>query len=398
MLEYQVRSSVANLEEYEVETIDAKIVVNANESNYPLPVEVQEAITEATKDFAFNRYPPMKAENLCAAIARELQVDPASVKIGNGSSELLQQVCYAFGGPGRKIMVPYPSFSMYIEYAELADSIPVKYPLTEEGYVDPDLVIEMCRKELPALLIVCNPNNPTGNYNSLAAMEKIIANVKCPVVMDEAYMEFADGKEVPPNDLRPLNKMWLVAGSTLGLLPKYNNLMVFKTFSKAYGMAGLRCGYAVGSLAVIRQLGKALLPYHVNAFTLMAAKAVYEHKELYKERLKEIKAQRELLRSNFERLGFRVYPSATNFIMVRPEGETAQKLAALYYRDNDRNLEVQAAAGTVVFRYYLKNSILLRDFTKHPVLQGALRITVGMPEENKEILSKLNELCLEAGI
>jgi histidinol-phosphate/aromatic aminotransferase/cobyric acid decarboxylase-like protein len=78
-------------------------------------------------------------------------------------------------------------------------------------------------------------------------MEKIIANVECPVIMDEAYMEFADGKEVPPTDMRPLNKLWLVAGSTLSLVGKYSNLMVFRTFSKAYGLAGLRCGYAVGA-------------------------------------------------------------------------------------------------------------------------------------------------------
>ena len=138
-------------------------------------------------------------------------------------------------------------------------------PLTSEGFVDADAVIAFCAKEQPSLLIVCNPNNPTGNYNSLAAMEKIIANVACPVIMDEAYMEFADGKELPPNDMRPLNKIWLVAGSTLSLLGKYSNFMVFRTFSKAYGLAGMRCGYAVGALGLVRQLGKALLPYHVNA-------------------------------------------------------------------------------------------------------------------------------------
>ena len=94
-------------------------------------------------------------------------------------------------------------------------------------------------------------------------------------------MGVADGKERPPNDRRPLHKIWLVAGSTLSLLGKYSNFMVFRTFSKAYGLAGMRCGYAVGALGLVRQLGKALLPYHVNAYTLMVAKTIYENKALY---------------------------------------------------------------------------------------------------------------------
>jgi histidinol-phosphate aminotransferase len=104
-------------------------------------------------------------------------------------------------------------------------------------------------------------------------MEQIIANVDCPVIMDEAYMEFAKGSGVDPQDLRPLNKLKQVAGSTLALTGKYSNFMVFRTFSKAYGLAGMRCGYAVGSAVLMRVLGKTLLPYHVNGYSLMAAAA-----------------------------------------------------------------------------------------------------------------------------
>ena len=265
MSSFTVRQSIEAMEEYAVESVAADIIVNANESNYPLPQEIAEKITQRTARFPFNRYPPIKSENLCEVIAKELDVDIDCVKIGNGSSELLEKACYVFGGPGKKIAVPWPSFSMYGEYAALSDSEEVRYPLTAEGFVDADSVISFCKEQQPSLLIVCNPNNPTGNYNSLAAMEKILANVDCPVIMDEAYMEFADGKELAPNDLRPMHKLWLVAGSTLSLVGRYSNLMVFRTFSKAYGLAGLRCGYAVGALGLVRQLGKALLPYHVNA-------------------------------------------------------------------------------------------------------------------------------------
>lgn len=396
MSEFAVRKSIEAMEEYAVESVAADIIVNANESNYPLPAEIAEKVAARTASFPFNRYPPIKAENLCEAIAKELDVDIDCVKIGNGSSELLEKACYVFGGPGKKIAVPWPSFSMYGEYAALSDSEEVRYPLTPEGFVDADTVISFCAQHRPALLIVCNPNNPTGNYNSLAEMEKIIANVECPVIMDEAYMEFADGKELAPNDMRPLNKLWLVAGSTLSLLGKYSNLMVFRTFSKAYGLAGLRCGYAVGSIGLVRQLGKALLPYHVNAFTLMVAKTLYENKELFKERIKTIRTERDKMAAYFTKLGFHVWPTATNFVTFRAEGELMENLAKLYAAKYDEKLPAQAASGKLIFKYLLENSILVRDFTSHPILQGCLRISVGLPEENKEILTKITQLCTEA--
>lgn len=395
MSSFTVRQSIEAMEEYAVESVAADIIVNANESNYPLPQEIAEKITQRTARFPFNRYPPIKSENLCEVIAKELDVDIVCVKIGNGSSELLEKACYVFGGPGKKIAVPWPSFSMYGEYAALSDSAEVRYPLTAEGFVDADSVIAFCKEQQPSLLIVCNPNNPTGNYNSLAAMEKILANVDCPVIMDEAYMEFADGKELAPNDLRPMHKLWLVAGSTLSLVGRYSNLMVFRTFSKAYGLAGLRCGYAVGALGLVRQLGKALLPYHVNAFTLMAAKTVYENKELYKERIKTIREERDKFADCLNALGFKVWPTATNFVTFRAEGELMQQFAKAYAAKFSERLSEQAAGGKLIFKYLLANSILVRDFSTHPVLQGCLRITIGLPEENKQIIAKITELCAE---
>ena len=397
MADFSVRKSIERMEEYSVETVAADIIVNANESNYPMPEEIAKSIAARTARFPFNRYPPMKSENLAQVIADELEVDMDCVKIGNGSSELLEKACYVFGGPGKKIAVPWPSFSMYGEYADLSDSEAVRYPLTEDGYVDADSVIAFCKEQQPALLIVCNPNNPTGNYNPLVVMEKIIANVDCPVIMDEAYMEFADGKDVPPNDMRPLNKLWLVAGSTLSLLGKYSNFMVFRTFSKAYGLAGMRCGYAVGALGLVRQLGKAILPYSVNAFTLMVAKTLYENKLFYKQQVKTIREERDKMAVYMANLGFRVWPTATNFVMLRAEGALMEQLTAAYAAKYGDDLPKQAASGKLIFKYYLENSILVRDFTSHPVLTGALRITVGTPEENKQILSKLTELVVATG-
>ena len=387
MTVYQARNGLEALEEYEVEHVPGDIIVNANESNWGLPAEVQSKLAEAVREFAFNRYPPIKAETLCGLIASDLGVAAGNVQIGNGSSELLQMACYAFGGSGRKIAFPYPSFSMYGVYAQLADSSAAPYNLTEDSYIDPEQVIAFCKREQPALLIVCNPNNPTGNYNSLAQMEKILANVDCPVIMDEAYMEFAEGEEA------------VFKGSTLSLLNKYQNFLCMRTFSKAYGLAAMRVGYVVGDRGLMSILGKVLLPYHVNAFSLVAAQIVYEQKALYNARTALVISEREKMRAGLTELGFKIWDSATNFLLFRAEGELAEKLSA--YAESDasqaKKLSKEGLAGATVYRYLLANKILARDFTRHPVLTGCIRLTIGTAKENAIILRTIKELCEKAG-
>ncbi|MBQ9698555.1 MAG: histidinol-phosphate aminotransferase family protein [Acidaminococcaceae bacterium] len=396
MSEFAVRSSLAGLEEYEVETIEADIVINANESNYPVPAPIQAEIEERTKKFTFNRYPPMKCETLSALIAGTLGVDIDKVRVGNGSSELLQMACYAFGGQGRKIAVPYPSFSMYGVYAQMSDSEVLRYPLNVEGFLDADAVIAFCAEHKPDLLIINNPNNPTGNYNPLPVIEKIIANVSCPIIVDEAYMEFARGEGVDPRDLRPLSQLKLVAGSALALLNKYNHFLVYRTFSKAYSLAGMRVGYSVGSITLSRILGKTLLPYHVNAYSLMAAEVCYRHKDAFREQIEEICSQRELMIAELQELGMKVWPTETNFICYCPDGKLQNMLADAYDRKYGVSNYTQATkAGKMIFKSMLAEKILLRDFTEHPVLQGCIRQTIGVPEENGIVMNRIKSLCRE---
>ena len=396
MSDIAIRSSLAGLEEYEVETIEAKIVVNANESNYPVPAVVQAELEEKTKGFAFNRYPPIKCETLAALIADTLGVDIDKVRIGNGSSELLQMACYAFGGSGRKIAVPYPSFSMYGVYAQMSDSEVLRYPLNVEGFLDPEAVIDFCKENQPNLLILNNPNNPTGNYNPLPVIEQIISKVDCPIIVDEAYMEFVRGEGVDPRDLRPLSQLKLVAGSALALLNKYNNFLVYKTFSKAYSLAGMRVGYSVGSIALSRVLGKTLLPYHVNAYSLMAAGACYKNRDAFREQIEEIRSQRELMIAELKELGMKVWPTETNFICYSPEGKLQELLAKAYdEKFGYSNFSQATKAGKMIFKGMLAEKILLRDFSEHPVLQGCIRQTVGLPEENAVVMNRIKNLCRE---
>ncbi len=383
MLEVKVRQGLDKIEEYKVELApDADIVVNANESNWNLPKDVLLQVQYETQEFLFNRYPPMGSGNLGQVLASSLKVDPEKIIIGNGSSELLEKACFAFGGPGSKIAFPYPSFSMYGVYVQMSDSIGAPYALTEEGYINPEQVIAFCKREKPSLLIICNPNNPTGNFNSLENMEKILAGVSCPVIMDEAYMEFAmeaDSEE----------KI-----STLKLLDKYNNFLCLRTFSKAYGLAGLRVGYGVGSTELSRIIQKVLMPYHVNGYSLMVAQIAYENKFFFSERVQLIRRERNKMQSKLLGLGFKVFDSATNFLLFMPKAELALKLAGYAeakgygFAGNNEN-----KAGNFIFQELLQRKILVRNFAENPYLPGGLRLTMGTEEENIKIFEALSKIC-----
>ena len=381
MSNIKARDTLARIEDYQVETVpDADIIVNANETNWDMTPEMRLELNSRLAEHLFNRYPSMHGEDLCAAIAGELGFDPELVAIGNGSSELLEKACYAFGGPGRKIACPTPSFSMYQTYAILADSEPVLFPLTADGFVDPDGVIAFAKEQKPSLLVICNPNNPTGNYNSREGMEKIIRNVDCPVIMDEAYLEFA----VEEGDPRKL--------STMDLVNEVDNLLVLRTFSKAYGLANLRIGYGIGSAAVMKVLKKVLLPYTVNGFSIMAAELLFSKPDVLKERVDMVVSGRRYLREHLEAMGFRVLPSATNFLLALPAGKVLDKLADGAGARDLPSAEKAKAAGSYLFHELLKKRVLIRDFSQNSRLPGGLRISVGTAEENPRIIGAIKEI------
>ena len=269
---------------------------------------------------------------------------------------------------------------MYQTYAILADSEPVLFPLTADGFVDPDGVIAFAKEQKPALLVICNPNNPTGNYNSREGMEKIIRNVDCPVIMDEAYLEFA----VEEGDPRKL--------STMDLVKEVDNLLVLRTFSKAYGLANLRIGYGIGSAAVMKVLKKVLLPYTVNGFSIMAAELLFSKPDVLKERVDMVVSGRRYLREHLEAMGFRVLPSATNFLLALPAGKVLDKLADGAGARDLPSAEKAKAAGSYLFHELLKKRVLIRDFSQNNRLPGGLRISVGTAEENPKIIGAIKEI------
>jgi histidinol-phosphate aminotransferase len=349
---WQVRDGLETLKAYTIEEGDWAIKLDANESAVNLPVAVQQKLMERLAKLPFNRYPEITQLSLRQKIAASLGLEAENVAIGNGSSQLLESLCYVFGGTGRKIVYPTPSFSMYQIYCKLADSVPVPVELEADFSLLPEKVLAAARNEQANLIILCTPNNPTGSVTPLKAVEEVVAGANCPVIVDEAYWDFS-------------------GVTAVGLLAKYPNLIVARTFSKAYGLASARVGYVLASKEIVNSLSKVLLPFNINLLSLVAAETVFDAREEFAPLIARTVAQRERLAVELSKIeGITVYPSKTNFLLIKT-GQSDVITSSL------------AARG-----------ICIRNFSKSHGLEGCLRITVGTAAENDVLLTAVRESVL----
>ncbi len=346
------RSGLETLPSYGIEETAWKIKLDANERTDGLPPAVAQRISERFAALPFNRYPEITACTLRTRLAGQLGCAAEQIQVGNGSSELLAAICQVFGGPGRKMIYPEPSFSMYPVYIQLADSQPVPFRLTADYWLDLTAFIEQARQA--DLAIICNPNNPTGNVLPPASIAILARELTCPLVVDEAYFEFYQI-------------------SAADLLQETDNLIIVRTFSKAYGLAAARAGYLAASAAVSAAIGKVLLPYHLNALSLTAATTVLEYQDEFLPGIDRIIRERRRLAARLAELpGLTVYPSETNFLLIKME-QAVQAAARL------------AAAG-----------IGIRDFSRSPGLTDCLRISIGSPAENDAVFHVLETICRDS--
>lgn len=342
------RPGLEQLKPYSVDESAFAVKLDANERCANLPPSVRADVVARLASMEFHRYPDMSMSALRTKIAAAMNVSPESVLLGNGSSELLAAMCYAFGGAGRSIVYPTPSFSMYSIYAKLADSNPVPVPLEAGFSLSVEKVITAAKSSQAKLVILCNPNNPTGNSMPSEDIEAVLAAVDCPVVVDEAYYEF-------------------YGHSSVAMLAKYPNLIIARTFSKAYGLAAARVGYLLAAPALTTVIGKVLLPYHVNALSLATAEIIFDRRKAFEPEIDNTVRERKRLADSLELIdGIQVFPSQTNFLLIK-------------------STQAKALAEQLA-----RNSIGIRDFGNAPGLEGCMRITVGTAEENNLLLKAIS--------
>lgn len=344
---FDYRPGLDRLKTYSVEEKEWDIKLDANESPNNLPPLVRERVMNQLEYLAFNRYPDMGMRELRAQIAENFNTNVQNVQIGNGSSEIIMALCQICGGPGRSIVFPVPSFSMYAIYAQLSESQPVPVQLNEDFSVSRDKVLAAAETSDAKLIILCNPNNPTGNVMPHEDIEYIVSKAKCPVLVDEAYVEF-------------------YGESAVDLLAQYDNVVIARTFSKAYGLAAARVGYVLASTEIISMLGRVLMPYHINALSLATAEILYQMRDEFMPGLEQIVEERNRLAASLEGLaGIKVYPSETNFILIKTE------------------------KGKELGAYLSEKNIGVRDFSAAPGLINCIRLTVGTPLENDDLFKNI---------
>ena len=346
---YNYRKGLAEMPSYDVVERPWNIKVNANECGMNLPPLVEDRVMARMSHIAFNRYPNEELEDLMEAIAKNYGMSKENVLLGNGSSEIIEKIFHCFGGKNHKIVFPQPSFSMYHIYAKAAEAEGVPFDLNDDYSLNVKTFVKTVNDNNASLAVVCNPNNPTGNYIPVSDIEYIAQHIECPFLVDEAYIEFH-------------------GGTSVGLMEKYPHLMIARTFSKAYGLASCRCGYLLAQKDLAEMIGKAFMPYHMNTLTLVTADTVFQMRDEYVPRIQQMIAERKRMEELYASLeGFTVYPSSTNFIFVK----------------YDKAVELNERLVSL--------SMGIRSFGKAPRLENCLRISMGTRMENDEIFKAVKE-------
>jgi histidinol-phosphate aminotransferase len=338
-------------EGYHSVQVEVEVRLNTNESPYPPPREWLEALLSQARDIAYNRYPDRSARALRETLAGLHGVGPEQVFAANGSNEVLQSLCLAYGGSGRKAAMWEPTYALHSHIAHLTGTGVAQGQRRPDFTLDLDACRALMEKERPSLVFLCSPNNPTGLAEDAATVRAVLEGSPGLVVVDEAYGQFAG---------------W----SALDLVGPDVPLVVVRTYSKTWSMAGLRLGYLIGPPKVVQALERVVLPYHLDAFKQVAGRLALEFSEQMEDRVVSIVAERERLVSELARMPVKVWPSQANFVLWRPEHNDAK----------------------AVWQGLLGRSVLVRDTSSWPGLEGCLRTTVGTSEQNDRFLSALAEV------
>lgn len=347
-----IPEKIARLDEYIPVENDAKIKLDANENPYPMPRSLRERLAELAMTLGFNRYPDPYARELTRKFAEVYGVLTERVVAGCGSDEVLHLLCQTLIFEGAGTVTSLPDFSMYAFYAYLAGGRQIKASRGADGRIDFAELKRTADAGECRCVMFSNPCNPTGAVASRDEVLDFVRSVSCPVVVDEAYGEFCTADF-----------------SVLDMAGELPNLIVLKTLSKAFGLAGLRVGFAVSHADIVRAVQKVKSPYNLNSFSQAAGVAVLEHApEIFAQAKKIGEDTRDIFRSLSEIAeygGFEPIEPGANFILLR-------------FRDPSRAESIHA-------------ELLRRDISVR-LMGSALRITCGTDEENRLLIKEFFDI------
>jgi histidinol-phosphate aminotransferase len=344
-----IKPEVRRLSAYTLKHVKADVKLDQNENPYELPQELKEEVVRRVLARPWGRYPEFVPASTTKAVSTYTGWREDGILIGNGSNELIQAGLSVILGPGRKAVIPQPTFTLYKLLSSVFQSNLVTVPLNAADFsFDVDGLVNASRDAV--ITVICSPNNPTGNVIDNDSLKRILDATSGLVFVDEAYNEFS-------------------GQSALGLLASYPNLVLLRTFSKAMSMAGLRFGYMLAHPEVAKEIHKGKLPYNVNVFTLAAAEAVMERPDIMKDAIQTLVSERRRLIAEVrQRPAAEAFDSHANFFLLRTPHNARDLFEALY------------AQG-----------VLVRDVSSYPMLDRVLRVSAGKPEENNRFLQAFDQ-------
>jgi histidinol-phosphate aminotransferase len=343
-----IKPEVRGLTAYTLKHFDADVKLDQNENPYELPSDLKQEVVDRVLRRSWGRYPEFVPSVMINTLATYTGWANDGILVGNGSNELIQASLSVTLGPGRRLAVPQPTFTLYKLMATTlqADVNPIFFD-AENFTFDVDKLLEASRTA--DVVVVCSPNNPTGNILEHDALVALLKNAKGLVLVDEAYHEFSGQSALP-------------------LLYDHRNLVVLRTFSKAMAMAGLRFGYMMAHPEIAREVYKSKLPYNVNIFTLTAAEIVIERRPVLDRGISALIRERDRVFAELQkRPAVRAFPSRANFILMKTAKPAREVFDALY-----------------------SQGVLVRDVSAYPLLDRCLRVSIGTPEENDRFLAALD--------
>ena len=348
-----VRDDLVELEPYGAPQLDVPVRLNTNETAQPPPASFDAALRRAVSGLRLNRYPDRRALALRSALADLFGLTADRVWACNGSNEVLLQLFLAYGGPGRRLLLFRPGYSAHPLIGRVAATTCVEHDLPEDLVLTEEVAAAAVDQHDPDLTVVAHPNNPTGIPVDVGVLRTLHDRSRGLLVVDEAYVEFG-------------------GASAVELLDDCGRLVVTRTFSKAYRLAGLRLGYLLAHAWVVDDLRKVRLPYPLDAVKQAAAVTALALREQLTDHIPAVVAERERVARALAAIpGVAVYPSAANFLLLRT-----------------------AVGG--LFEGLLARGVLVRDFSTAPRLTGCVRVTIGTPAENDAFLSALRGVLAEA--
>ena len=345
------RPDLADLVPYGAPQLDVAVRLNTNESPYPPPPQVMDDLARRVGALGLNRYPDRDFRALREALAAHVGTLTERVWVANGSNEIIQQLVLAYGGSERKAMTFEPTYDMHGRITRVSGTRLIRARRTPDFTMDLETSLEAIRVNRPDIVFLCSPNNPSGTLIPEEDIDAIAGAAPGLVVLDEAYAEFA-------------------GESAWRLVEDHEHLVVARTFSKAFRMAGARIGYLIAQPAVIQEVLKVRLPYHLSSLTQAAALTALDHAAELESTVVTMRHERERLWDELSTTrGITAFASRANFILFRCD----------------------AVEAPTVWQRLLDRGVLVRDFSATQGCEGCLRVSVGTAEQDERFLEALSE-------